>query len=782
MAKVTIIAHVMHESEKIDAEKTAKWENMRATDAFVTGDVDEGDIAKLEEKGIIVQRVPSTAEVESTRRTVTAKSRRAPRAPSDSKVFDRGAGFLESISDSPDGRQGYLRVQMKGPLLKEMKDDLRELGARIIEVRPDKSLIARAEQAQVEQISELPWVISTEEEEGETSTPVSREIAEARVGGQTELGLVTFDVVAHESAAVPFLETWLRERNVQIVGLGRSKIRIVLPEDSPLIDEISILPEVDEVEPWIPPQLHTERARVLMKVELLNAAGTIVRSRFEGDGEIIGVADTGLDDAHPDFQNRINARIDLGNRGTADDPHGHGTHVAGCALGDGAASGGTNKGTAPKAKLYFQSLLDPNGKLGGLPVDLNDLFTPAYQAGVRIHNNSWGALAAGSYRSTSREVDQFVYEHRDMVIVFSAGNAGRSAEPLPPDQKMAKDGFVDWRSVGAPATAKNCITVGASRSDRKLGGYSTLSYGQAWPNDFPPSTNVPPNITPIESQTVSGDPEAIAGFSSRGPSDDYRIKPDVVAPGTDILSCKSSKAPIINFWGMSTTSGNQYAFDGGTSMSAPLVAGCAALVREYFRKERSHDPSAALIKATLINGTKWLSAPDATADHPGQPNLHQGFGAIDMESTLPSFYMGGSNGTKTLDLIFIDTWKSPDRLFKNSGERHRYSFTISTPGDLRFCLAYTDRPQRGLQNNLNLFVQLLPDNLKKKWYGNSQMPFSLGGPDTANNVEVLRLPNASAGDYLVQISAQNLLGQNSSQDYALVVTSTSPITQTQVVN
>ena len=217
----------------------------------------------------------------------------------------------------------------------------------------------------------------------------------------------------------------MRERNVQIVGLGRSKIRIVLPEDSPLIDEISILPEVDEVEPWIPPQLHTERARMLMKVELINAAGTIVRSWFEGDGEVIGVADTGLDDAHPDFQNRINARIDLGNRGTTDDPHGHGTHVAGCALGDGAASGGANKGIAPKAKLYFQALLDGNGKLGGLPVDLNDLFEPAYQAGVRVHNDSWGALAAGSYRSTSREVDQFVYEHRDMVIVFSAGNAGR---------------------------------------------------------------------------------------------------------------------------------------------------------------------------------------------------------------------------------------------------------------------------------------------------------------------------------------------------------------------
>ena len=46
---------------------------------------------------------------------------------------------------------------------------------------------------------------------------------------------------------------------------------------------------------------------------------------------------------------------------------------------------------------------------------------------------------------------------------------------------------------------------------------------------------------------------------------------------------------------------------GGTSMAAPLVAGCAALVREYYVSKRHHEPSAALLKATLINGTRWLT-------------------------------------------------------------------------------------------------------------------------------------------------------------------------------
>ncbi len=112
----------------------------------------------------------------------------------------------------------------------------------------------------------------------------------------------------------------------------------------------------------------------------------------DGTGETVAVADTGIDDTHPDFAGRIATKIARGRLNDASDPNGHGTHVAGSVLGDGSASNGQYQGIAPKAKLIFQSLLDSKGGLGGgLPLDLNDLFDEAYVGGARIHNNSWGA-------------------------------------------------------------------------------------------------------------------------------------------------------------------------------------------------------------------------------------------------------------------------------------------------------------------------------------------------------------------------------------------------------
>src|SRR4029453_13843513 len=110
---------------------------------------------------------------------------------------------------------------------------------------------------------------------------------------------------------------------------------------------------------------------------------------LEGAGEGIGIADTGIDPKPPDLANRITGRSAWGRPNDTSDPEGHGTHVAGCAVGDGTASKGEVMGAAPKAKVFFQSILDANGRLGGLPNDIGDLLKEAYSAGARVHNNSW---------------------------------------------------------------------------------------------------------------------------------------------------------------------------------------------------------------------------------------------------------------------------------------------------------------------------------------------------------------------------------------------------------
>jgi hypothetical protein len=118
-----------------------------------------------------------------------------------------------------------------------------------------------------------------------------------------------------------------------------------------------------------------------------------------------------------------------------------------------------------------------------------------------------------------------------------------------------------------------------------------------------------------------------------------------------------------------------------------------------------------------------------------------------------------------LKLAFVDSWQDPQRQFVSSGQRFRYTVEASGGARLSFCLAYTDLPARGLQNDLNLIVQT---PMGEKHVGNEHLPERLTPLDRGNNVEVVRIANPPPGSYLIQVSAFNLLAQG--QDFALVAT------------
>lgn len=537
--------------------------------------------------------------------------------------------------------------------------------------------------------------------------------------------MVTYDVRVHREQDVAPVSAWLQQHNVAIAGTSRRKLRIYLLENSSLLGPLANLPEVEHFEEYVPPKLSNDRARLLLNVPPPPPPGAV---GLDGTNQIIGIADTGIDDAHPDFAGRllqVFARGRPGVPGNHDDPHGHGTHVTGSAAGDGVASNGLFKGTAPGAKIVFQSLLDSAGGLGGLPLDLGDLFDEAYQSGARIHSNSWGSATNATYTMNSSEVDDYIWRKPDLLVVIAAGNEGQEV-----NRQNTQPGTVDWLSVGSPATSKNALTVGASRSDRASGGLSTITWGAAWPAHF---TN-----PPIANETVSGNPQCLAGFSSRGPCDDRRIKPDVVAPGTDIVSARSAKAPARNYWGQHANP--QYAYMGGTSMATPLVSGCAALVRQYYTDTLGYpNPSAALLRATLINGTRWLTGGDANSSNPPPANYDQGFGCVDMSTTIPS-------PANNFMFAYVDSWQTPGAGLIRTGDRRRWLIMTTAVATLRICLAYTDYPARALQNNLNLLVQL-PDN--SKLTGNRGLRQSITSVDADNNVEIVRIDNAAVGNYLI---------------------------------
>ena len=166
-------------------------------------------------------------------------------------------------------------------------------------------------------------------------------------------------------------------------------------------------------------------------------------------------------------------------------------------------------------------------------------------------------------------------------------------------------------------------------------------------------------------------------FSSRGPTLDGRIKPDVVAPGTFILSTRSTRLAPNNFaWG-AYPANHAYFHMGGTSMATPLVAGCLALIRQHLRATWAiASPSAALLKAVLIAGSVRLpgQVPSGVQLDPAQ-----GFGRVDLDRSLRRMKIAAEGAG-------LQTGQSASRTLTITGARRALRIVMAYS-----CLLYTSR-------------------------------------------------------------------------------------------
>ncbi|HEY6803304.1 MAG TPA: S8 family serine peptidase [Pyrinomonadaceae bacterium] len=445
----------------------------------------------------------------------------------------------EDVSDS-----NYILVQVKEPLTKDQKRQLKDLDVTILEYVPDETYIASYRPHNLAPIRQLPYVawagiypkqvkvepvLKAHGPDARTPRVVNALSTATSETDPLSHDLKTVEVVLHRNVNAADV----REQIAEVTGLDGSSIDIEgqkarLTISPGRIERLAELDSVRHIEEFSGLKLNNDVALDLIQADSVqtNPHG------LAGEDEVIAICDTGLDSGdpqniHPAFSGRVLKLYPLA-RTTASDPHGHGTHVSGSALGDGVLTGGTPiRGTAPRAKLVLQSVLNGNGGLK-LPIDLNNLFDQPYtNDGARVHSNSWGDVVGdGSYSQQSRGVDEFVWNHRDCVICFSAGNDGAD---------RAATGKIAPGSVGAPSTAKNCISVGASESRRPL----ALTYHGLSASRFP--------VNPIASDPISNNPAGVAAFSSRGPTRDHRIKPDVVAPGSTILSLSQGLLRLTRF-------------------------------------------------------------------------------------------------------------------------------------------------------------------------------------------------------------------------------------------
>ena len=381
------------------------------------------------------------------------------------------------------------------------------------------------------------------------------------------------------------------------------------------------------------------------------------------------------------------------------DNQGHGTHAAGAAVGDRGApiAHDLHDAIAPAAKLIVQDAGylptgDTCAQLPGLrcPLDLYRVFEQAYKQGARIHSNSWGDRQGATafqnppranYPKSARDVDAFIWDHPDSLVLFNTGNLGGGSVSPP-------------SSLSAPGSAKNTVQVGGTRA-------------------------------------TGNDDDRIASFTLFGPTIDGRIKPDLVGPAR-------VTAADIDFDNNPNTC--DATRQSGTSWAAPTVAGAAALVRQYYvdgfypkgarNAEHAMTPSAALMKATLIAAARpalfrWTGTTNVAALP--VPSMEQGWGFPVLDDVL--FFAGDTRKLKVIDVPLASG------LPAGASATVRVKAKAGTP--LKAVLVWTDPPgtARGatdatpqLVNDLDLRVSGVSTN-----------------PDRLNNVEVINVdePNGT---------------------------------------
>ena len=373
-------------------------------------------------------------------------------------------------------------------------------------------------------------------------------------------------------------------------------------------------------------------------------APTLWNQGFTGAGVRIAVLDTGLDTSHPDLDDRdfrrwstplnpakvVDARSFVGGGCApligASDGHGHGTHVAGIATGTGegtpsASDNGRYAGIAPDAELAVGKVLTDAGaglnsdllaamEWAAMPVDSSPC-----AIGAHVVNLSLGSESRPTRLNTGADVDLVSQMLNRLAVrygtlfVAAAGNSGPFVGSV----------------LETPGAAAQALSVAASAKDYDLNHDDTLS------GDTCAGYQHPPSATNDCSGGVGTQRPSLAAFSSRGPSGDVWLRPDLSAPGYNIVSAQAPTGGALaqNDLNRGTRGDPLYATATGTSMAAPATAGTAALLLQAYRARHGASPSGssglsglsapayALVRAALMNTagasqheSRWILSTD----------------------------------------------------------------------------------------------------------------------------------------------------------------------------
>ncbi len=705
------------------------------------------------------------------------------------------------------GDPGAYVVQSRAPLDDAFRARLRAAEAAIVAYIPNQAYLVRASEATARELQSDPrtQAVVPYEPYYKLKPPLlTLAIAQQPVPPGQMLHLLVFPDAADAAAGE------LASLGLEVVGRERSPFGPVLtvqPQSAgvpagaaAILPALARLASVQEVE--------LARARVLAndlsRARIGVAADTTASRNYlglTGESVLVAVADSGVDGSHPDLQGRVLCDVPA----SGIDTNGHGTHVAGIIAGSGMESTTVTQASGsvmPGAGLQFRGQAPAARVLAiaasAVPGPASDSYLQgtAARANALIANNSWHYadantydLAAARYDAAVRDALPEVSGPQPLLFVFGAGNTGNGAED-------GSGGEAD--SVQSPATAKNVIAVGAVDQPR-------LITNQVWQCTTVGETNVCQTNQPWLGLTYTN--TVVAAFSSRGnvgvgiEGACGRVKPDVVAPGTFVVSARSAQWDKAAYYGPASTNSNYfvvlsnlnetlgpfYRYESGSSLSAAAVSGVLALMQEFFQGfGRTNSP--ALMKALLINGARPLG--DSGGFQAAGVTNSAGWGLINLTNTLPPD-LSNSFVQAAAPMQVFD--QDPAGALATGQSRTRFvslsAAAASQP--LRVTLVWTDPPgnpaaRLKLVNNLDLIVTnldtgevFLGNDIPAGGSVNQVWDTNLApNSDTVNNVENVYLSPVPATHYsvtvlarAVNVNAVSTRVNDVVQDYALVISS-----------
>ncbi len=675
-------------------------------------------------------------------------------------------------------------VQLSSPPTEEWTHEIEARGVDVVEPISAYGLFVVGDTEEVKKLKELPYVVWVG-----LFQPAYR-IAPNLNGLKGRIEYVNVGV--YPESEVPAVKRAVEKLKGKVVdewakdGSYRDVYRILIVEiDAKNLTALASEPAVRWLEYQSPKLMLEDERSAQIVAESLNGAAPpntapvagyqaiLTGLGVNGAGVVVGICDSGVDTnsnagLHPDLAGRLSFFVDQTGGMTPTDINGHGTHVAGIAVGN-AATGDTDpqgfllgQGMAPGANFGVLNPVDTAGSPGTGPVAT---FTQLMvNNGAHVMNNSWRQGGGGGYTAGAALVDQLVRDPNQatanpeyLAIVFSAGNNGSGAGTITP-----------------PKEAKNPIVVGNSL-----------------------------NFRPGEG---SGDDiRGISSTSSRGPATDSRILPTIVAPGTDIISARPTvdanpgmagvQRPRTAYTDTGGTVHQNHYPNSGTSMAAPHVTGLCALLIEWWRNRTGgKNPSPALLKALLINGAEDLAGgPNGSGGTLANiPNNNQGWGRVSLENMLLNA-PDSDRGPK----VFSDQRHA----FTANGQEHTVRVApVDTARPMRITLVWTDSPgaanaNPALVNDLDLEVtQTGTANIFKGNVFTNGFSVTGGAFDNRNNIECVYIQNPS-GTYDVTVIAAAISANtrppfgpvNAWQDFALVIdnaefASASPVSVVPVID